>query len=203
MKKTTLIAFILGSLFFQSCKDKNGATSATVPVIATKDSTGVVQAVVAAGSKIAYVNIDSLQERYGWFKRQKASFEQKEKNLAASLESKGRALQNDAAALQQKAQQGTTPPAELQKEEQVLMQRQQTIAADRDRKAKDLMDETAKFNEILQKRVNEVLVQLQKEKGYDFVVSYSKNGGSPFLYVNDKLDITNEVLSVLNTSKDQ
>jgi outer membrane protein len=105
--------------------------------------------------------------------------------------------------LQQKAQQGTTPPAELQKEEQVLMQRQQSIAADRDRKAKDLMDETTKFNEILQKRVHEVLVQLQKDKGYDFVVSYSKNGGSPFLYVNDKLDITSEVLTVLNASKSE
>jgi outer membrane protein len=202
MKKTTLIAFILGSLFLQSCKDKNG-TTASVPVISTKDSSAVVQAVTLANAKIAYVNIDSLQERYGWFKQQKATFEQKEKNLAASLESKGRALQGDMVALQQKAQQGTTPPAQLQKEEQELMQRQQTITADRDRKAKDLMDETAKFNEILQKRVHDVLVELQKGKGFDFVVSYSKNGGSPFLYVNDKLDITNEVLNILNASKAQ
>jgi outer membrane protein len=202
MKKTTLIAFISSAIFFQSCKDKNTA-SATVPVINTKDSSAVVQAVTMANAKIAYVNIDSLQERYSWFKQQKATFEQKEKNLAASLETKGRALQNEMVALQQKAQQGTTPPAQLQQEEQVLMQKQQSIAADRDRKAKDLMDETAKFNEILQKRVNEVLVQLQKEKGYDFVVSYSKNGGSPFLYVNDNLNITNEVLTILNASKAQ
>ena len=200
MKKTTWIALIMGSFFLQSCKDKNAAT---VPVVDTKNAAEAVKAVGMAGAKIAYVNIDSLQEQYTWFKQQKATFEQKEKNLASSLETKARALQGEMMALQQKAQQGTTAPAQLQKEEQSLMQKQQTIAAERDRRAKELMDETGKFNEMLQKRVNEVLTQQQKEKGYDFVVSYSKNGGSPFLYVNDQLNITTQVLTILNAAKPQ
>jgi outer membrane protein len=203
MKKTTWIALVLVSLFLQSCKDKNGGSTPSVPVVATKDAADAVKAVTSAGANIAYVNIDSLQEKYTWFKQQKASFEQKQKNFESSIESKARSLQGEMVALQQKAQQGTTPPAELQKEEQSLMQKQQSLGEERDRKAKGLIDETAKFNENLQKKVHEVLVQLQKDKGFDFVVSYSKNGGSPFLYVNDKLDITNEVLAVLNASKVQ
>ena len=200
MKKIPLLFLTVISLSFSNCKNPNAST----PSVSTaKDAPSAVQTAAMAGAKIAYVNIDSLQDKYVYFKQQKASFEQKERNLASSIESKGMQLQKDMVAFQQKAQTGTVPPAQLQQEEKSLMQRQQSLGADRDRRAKDLMDETAKFNEELQKKLTSILANLQKEKGFDFVVSYSKNGGSPFLYVNEKLDVTNEVVAVLNAEKKQ
>jgi outer membrane protein len=202
MKKLILLGVVAFVILFSNCKNnKNGDPS--VKVIPASDTTAAVKAAILSAAKIVYVNIDSLQERYTWFKQQKAVFEQREKSLASSIESKAQSLQRDMIALQQKAQQGTTPPATLQQEEQQLIQRQQSIANERDRRGQDLMVETQKFNEILQKKVSEVLEQLQKEKGFDFVVSYSKAGGSPFLYVNNSLDVTNEVLTILNAQKAQ
>ena len=104
-------------------------------------------------------------------------------------------------ALQEEAQKGTVPPAQLQQKGEALQAKQQSIVAERDRKSKELLDETQKFNENLQKKLNEVLAGLQKQKGFDYAVSHSKGGGSPFLYVNDALDITNEVVEILNAEK--
>lgn len=195
MKKIPFIVLISISFIFLNCKNSQEATP-SVPVV--KDAAS---AAAIPNARVAFVNIDSLQDKYVFFREQKANFEQKERNLASSLESKGMQLQKDMIAFQQKAQSGTIPPAQLQKEEQDLMKRQQNLTNDRDRRAKDLMDETAKFNENLQKKLSEILGNLQKEKGFDYVVSYSKGGGSPFLYVNDKMDITNDVVAILNAEK--
>ena len=154
-----------------------------------------------AGAKIAFVNIDSLQDKYTFFKQKKAEFEQKEKSLEASLASKAQAFQSEYAALQQKAQGGTVPPAQLQQEGERMQQKQQNLVAERDRRGKELMEETQKFNDDLMKKINEVLGTLQKDKGYDYVVRHSKGSGSAFLYVNEKFDITNDVLATLNAEK--
>ena len=103
--------------------------------------------------------------------------------------------------MQEEAQKGTVPPAQLQQKGQALQAKQQSIVAERDKKSKDLLDETQKFNENLQKKLNEVLSGLQKEKGFDYAVSHTNSGGSPFLYVNQALDITNEVVDILNAEK--
>ncbi len=200
MKKIPFIVLVAICISFSNCKNAQESTP-SVPVV--KDAATAMQAGSIPNAKVAFVNIDSLQEKYVYFKQQKAGFEQKERNLSSSLESKGMQLQKDMIAFQQKAQSGTIPPAQLQKEEQDLMRRQQGLTSDRDRRAKELMDETAKFNENLQKKLGEILAQLQKDKGFDYVVSYSKNGGSPFLYVNEKMDITNEVVAILNAEKPQ
>ena len=154
-----------------------------------------------AASKIVFVNIDSLKDKYTYFKQQQASFEQKEKSLITELDKKAQRFQEEYGALQVEAQKGTVPPAVLQQKGQALQAKQQAIVAERDRKSKELMEETQKFNEDLQKKLNEVLSGLQKQKGFDYAVSHSKNGGSPFLYVNDALDITNEVVAILNAEK--
>jgi outer membrane protein len=193
MKKMILLvamAFVLSNC--------NKPTTADAPKTATNE-TAIAAGMAAA--KIAFVNIDSLQEKYTWFKQKKAEFEQKEKSLTASLESKAQAFQNEYAALQQKAQGGTVPPAQLQQEGERMQQKQQGLVAERDRKSKELMDETQKFNADLMKKINVVLEALQKEKGYDYVIRHSRESGSAFLYVNEKLDITNDVLASLNAEK--
>ena len=194
MKK--IILLVATAFVFSNCKNK--PATADAPKSATNEV-----AIVAgmAAAKIAFVNIDSLQEKYTWFKQKKSEFEQKEKNLATSLQNKGAAFQNEYAALQQKAQGGTVPPAQLQQEGDKLQKKQQSLVEERDRKSKDLMDETQKFNTELMKKINEVLATLQKDKGYDYVIRHSNESGSAFLYVNEKLDITNDVLAILNAEK--
>ena len=194
MKKIMLLAAI--TFVFSNCQNKPAATD--TPKTMTPEAA---MTAGMASAKIAFVNIDSLQNKYTFFKQKKAEFEQKEKSLEASLASKAQAFQNEYAALQQKAQGGTVPPAQLQQEGERMQQKQQNLVAERDRRGKELMEETQKFNDDLMKKINEVLGTLQKDKGYDYVVRHSKGSGSAFLYVNEKLDITNDVLAILNAEK--
>jgi outer membrane protein len=197
MRKISFIVLALTSLLFSNCKNNPKTPAANVIV---SDSTAIHSGMMAA-SRVVFVNIDSLKEKYTYFKQQQASFEQKEKSLIAELDRKAQKFQEEYGALQEEAQKGTVPPAVLQQKGQALQAKQQTIVAERDRKSKELLDETQKFNENLQKKLNEVLSGLQKQKGFDYAVSHSKGGGSPFLYVNDALDITNEVVEILNAEK--
>jgi outer membrane protein len=199
MKKHVLAALAFVAVFsFTNCKNANQTTPSVseAPKTVTADN-----AVALAAAKVVYVNIDSLQEKYTWFKQQKAAFEQKEKNLMQSLENKAQAFQNEYIALQQKAQGGTVPPAELERQGQAMQQKQQSIVAERERRTKELLEETQKFNENLMKQINDVLATLQTAKGFDYVLRHSKDNGAPMLYVNEKLDITNDVLAILNAQK--
>ncbi len=198
MRKILFVVLVFTTLVFSNCKN-TPATPASSTVVVS-DSMAVHSGMMAA-SKIVFVNIDSLKDKYTYFKQQQASFEQKEKSLITELDKKAQRFQEEYGALQVEAQKGTVPPAVLQQKGQALQAKQQAIVAERDRKSKELMEETQKFNEDLQKKLNEVLSGLQKQKGFDYAVSHSKNGGSPFLYVNDALDITNEVVAILNAEK--
>jgi outer membrane protein len=200
MKKIPFILLVLVSVSFSNCKDKN-STTPSVSGNTVKDSLAAVQAAAMAGSKVMFVNIDSLQDRYTWFKQKNEAMTQKQRSMETAFEAKARAFQNDVAALQQKAQSGTVPPAQLQQEEQSLGARQQSLSGERERKAKELQDEAIKFNEELRQKIKTVLTQVQKQKGYDYVISYSDAVGSQFWYVNPSLDITSEVLAILNTAQ--
>lgn len=198
MRKISLVVLAFTTLTFSNCKNKTATPTTTTTVV--KDSTGVQTGTMSA-SKIVFVNIDSLKEKYTYFKQQQAAFEQRERSLVSALDAKTQQFQKEYVALQEEAQKGTVPPAQLQQKGEALQAKQQSIVAERDRKSKELLDETQKFNENLQKKLNEVLAGLQKQKGFDYAVSHSKGGGSPFLYVNDALDITNEVVEILNAEK--
>jgi outer membrane protein len=200
MKKIACFLSFSLILSLVACNKPSGSTP-SVSGGAAKDSLAQAQALAMAGSKVVYVNLDSLQERYTWFKQKNEALMQRQRSAESSMESKAQAFQSRVIALQQKAQQGNTPPAQLQQEEQALGAQQQALASERDRKAKELADEATKFNDELRKRIKDVLAQVQKQKGYDYVISYSDNVGSQFWYVNPSLDITAEVLDILNAQK--
>lgn len=192
MKNLTLFSGLVLSLLFVQCKN---STPAPAPAATTAAANGM------RTTKIAYVDTDTLQEKYNWFKEQNTILDKKRAQAENEFEAKARQFQNEVIALQQKAQSGTVPPAQLQKDEQNLARRQQALEYERGQRSQGLVDETAKASEELRRRINEVLTELQKTKGYDYVVQYSKNGGTGILFVNSELDITNEVLTILNSKK--
>ncbi len=193
MRSKFIFSLFAGALLFTQCQNPTAPKPVTT-------GTNAVEAVASglSSAKVVYVDLDSLQEKYAWFKDTKVSFEQRERALASSIDAKAQDLQRQMATLNEKAQKGITPPAQLQQEGQSLQRRQQELVGERDKKSKELVDESQQFNATLQKRVQTVLGQLQQQKGYDYVMSYSKGGGGTLLYVNNKLDVTKEVLALLN-----
>ena len=149
--------------------------------------------------KIVYVNGDSLLNKYTGFQEQLNALEARGKGMESTLAGRGRALQQEMLSAEQKAQTGQFAPAQLQKEQQRLMKKQQNFVAEQERMSKQLMAERQKLQEDLEKRVKELLTAIRKEKGYDFIMNYGP--GTGVLMVNDSLDITKVVLEKLNAKQ--
>ena len=152
------------------------------------------------GVRIAYVNVDTLDQKYEWLKQQRAAMEQRLDNIRKSLGGKKDALMKDMAAFQKKYESGTVPPAELEKEYSALTQRQQKLSEEENRLSNQLAEEQQKTNNELMAKLEAQLKSLQSQIGYDYILSYSKGGGQVLL-ANDSLDITVQVLELLNAKE--
>lgn len=195
MKQLPLILSIVALLATAGLAVKVFQSSAPM---ATTDSPAIEQ---EKPLKIAYVNADTLLEKYEFFKKQREVFQKKEKDADASLKAKGRALEKDFMATQQKAQQGLLAPSAMQQEEQRLMAAQQKLVAEQERVTKALLEEDKKIRDELQKAILDRLGEIKKEEGFDFIFSYT--AGGQLLAVNDSLDITKRVLEILNAKKEE
>jgi outer membrane protein len=154
------------------------------------------QASSASGLKVAYVNGDSILLHYEEFRKESEAMDIKQKKAEADLQTKGAALEKEFMAYQQKAQTGTLTPKEMQAREKYLSARQEALMGERDRMAKEIMDETASTNKRLQAVMHEKLNKLKEKEGYDFIFSYVEGGS--ILVADPKFDITDQVLKELN-----
>ncbi len=152
-----------------------------------------------AGGKIAYVDIDTLEANYDYFKRKKAEFETRQKNIDADLEKMANALQNEYVALQNKAQKGELTQAEGEAAQQALMQKQQDLELKRQSLGSKYMKDQEAFNKEIHDNLHDYIKIYNEEKGYDYILSYSKDGS--ILYANDALDVTQDIIKGMNTKK--
>lgn len=193
MKNLPLILSILSILGVAHLYYLNlSAPKSESPVIATTSD---------HGAKIAYVNADTLDARYEWIKVQKEAIENRVRKAENSLRDKQQTLIREMQAFEEKAQSGTIPPAQLEKEYNALMARQKKLAEEEQRLSKELAEEQKKAMEELYANIEAKLKTLQDKIGYDYILSYSRGG--QVLLAKDSLDITNEVLNLLNAKDAQ
>lgn len=159
-------------------------------------------------SRIVYIDIDTLLNRYELYKDRKASLEEQSKAAENSLGSKIEAFQKRVAKLQQEfgqAQQNAAniAPIDLKKLEDKFVQQQQNLAKEeeslmkqRDNAARDLDSKLQELQIDLQEKIDQHLDKVAEEKGYDFVLM--RGSGGSVMYGRKSLDITEETLTVLN-----
>ena len=150
--------------------------------------------VEAKGKAIVYVNVDSLLNKYEFFKDTQKVLESKRFQLENDLATKGKNLQNKVAFFQQKAptmtqEQGRATEASLQKE-------QQDIIAYRDRSAQNLAAEEQNKNKQLYDQIYDYLKKINAQNKYEFVLGYTKGGG--ILFADPSADRTKAILDGLN-----
>ncbi|WP_233632652.1 OmpH family outer membrane protein [Parapedobacter sp. ISTM3] len=145
--------------------------------------------------KIVYVNIDTLLEKFEYFKDVRTKLEDKAKKAQADLQSRSNAFQREVADYQQKA--ATMSAADRQSTEERLARKQDELARHNQNASASFAQEEAAENEKLYSRITDYLKKHAKENGYKLVLTYSAaNPG--VLYADESLEITNEVLSALN-----
>ncbi len=150
----------------------------------------------STGLKIAFVYGDSILMNYNEFRKESDAMELKQRRAEEDLQKKGAALEKEIMDYQQKAQSGLLTPKEMQAREKYLTTRQESVLAERDQMAQEIMTETAAINKRLHGVLQEKLAEIKKKEGYDFILSYMDGGA--LLIADDKYDITDMVLKELN-----
>ena len=192
-----LIGILFGLVIFLFTKVYSTPKASTPSVVEVKkDSAGN----LVASARFVYVNIDSINNKYAPIKSQSDAANRKSEGILNSLAAKEQQINQEMMSLQQRAEKGELPPAQAQQQYEALQQRGAALLQERDRRSKELGEELGKFQESLYKKINDAIAILQKEKGFDFVLMHTKNGGA-LLYANESLDITNEVLAKMNEAK--
>jgi len=149
-----------------------------------------------SGLKIAYVNLDTLQNQLEFFKLKKEEFDKKEVSMRSELSRMEQNLQNEYIAFQKAAQAGTLSQSEGEAKQKRLGQLQQSLQEKQASLEEQYTKELNDFQEALKKRLDDYLEQYNQDKGYDFILS--QGAGSQILLGNPALDITNDVIKGMN-----
>ena len=149
---------------------------------------------IAGASEIAYVNSDSLLQKYDYFKDQADELEKKRVKLEAEFSNRAKGLQTEISNFQQNAQNMTMAQAKAIEED--LVKKQQNLMQYQESLQQQLMREESKVNTELYDKVSNYLKEYGKKNNYQLVLTYTK--GSGVLYANDSLNITSEVVDGLN-----
>lgn len=190
MKKTnifaaglTAFAFIMG---MTSCG--NSATEEKDLTLATDSQ--------CVGLRIAYVEIDTLMSQYNFCKDYTILMNKKGENIRATLASKERALQANAAELQKKYESNQfTTKEQVEQAQMSLAKQQQDLQSLNERLMNDFAEEQAKYNNEMRDSIQSFLREYNKTKKFDYIIS---KAGDNLLIANKKFDITDEVVSGLN-----
>lgn len=150
----------------------------------------------AGGTKIAYVEVDSIMSQYKFCKEYSLILEKKSNNAQNTLASKGKQLQAAAANFQQKVQNnGFSSREEAQRVQSAIQRQDQDLQALQARLQNELAAETQKFNAALRDSIQNFLKSYNKDKKYDLIIS---KAGDNILYADKSHDITNDVINGLN-----
>ncbi len=187
VKNGLILAAVAG--VFAACQQGNKTAAAN-----SNDSTGG-SGKGATEQRLAYVDIDSLEAHYEYFKEKKSQLDKEKERAQNEISGRERQLQNELYTLQQKAP--TMTQAEGQAAEASLQKKAQQHELDRQNKYAQLQTQEAQFNEDLQKRLDETIKKYNADKRYSFIFSY-RSGASNILYKDDAFNITGDVIKALN-----
>lgn len=184
-----IAVIILFWLFF----NKNGKETATAKQT-TEDST----ANMVNHFPIAYVNSDSIMDKYKLVLDMKEDFKNQTEAFQTKLESKMKKFQADVQKFQKDAR--YMVPAEVEKKRKQYMARQDAITNMRDELSKKLANKQDTMNIVLKKKVTDLLKKNKKELQYNIVLGYSEIGN--ILYADSMMNITDQVIKELNAQYD-
>jgi len=145
---------------------------------------------------IAYVNIDSVIFNFDMFFDRREDLLAKQKSAEAELNSKGTQYEKGAKDYQEKVNKGLVTRATAAQMEQALMQQQQDLVTLRDNLQANLMEEEQVMNRQILEYITSFLEENKDEYNYQYILA--KSFGSPVLYSDSSLDITQKITDAIN-----
>ena len=180
-----ILIFLVGYLYFLHF------INTKKPVVQSVRNNAVVP--LKGGANVAYIDLDSLENNYTYYKKIKTEFEHKQSAANNEISGMQKKYQNRAMQLQQKGSTMTQPEQEaamqeINKMQQDLQSRKQAID-------NDLYNYNSKMKEDILTRIQNYLKQYNKDGRYSYIFSYEPG----FMFYKDStLNITPDVIAGLN-----
>jgi outer membrane protein len=185
-----VLLLAVGYLYYSDFSTKRKVNAITSAGMATiqNDSTG-------SRSRIAYVELDSLNENILYFKQRKKELEEEQKNIETGLSNEYNALTDKKNDFYKKNPNAN--PEDVQNLMLQLGREQQEIENKKQAESQMLQQKSFKLMELVQKNLKEFLNDYNKEKKFQYILS--AGGGIDWLiYKDSALDITRDVIMGMN-----
>ena len=179
-------ALFMGFLFAQ-CNGGNKETAAAPAVQPVADPSGL---------KIAYVEVDSLLSKYEFCIEMNQEMVKKEENVRATLNEKGKKLEDEQKEFQYKYENNAFTQARAQEEYNRLMKKAQDLEVLKAKLAEELAIENQKNTLQLRDSIDNFMKIYNKDRKYSFIISNS--GYDNLLYADPAYNITQEIIDGLN-----
>jgi outer membrane protein len=151
---------------------------------------------------IAYINTDSLLMNYKYAQYLNEELLKKEESSRADFNERARVYQDDMRAFQRKVQNNAFLSLErAQNEEKRLRQKEQELKELNTKLSNDLMKRQNQMNNELRDTITNFLKEYTQKHPFKLVMSNMM--GDNILYAKEALNITNEVVDILNERYEQ
>ncbi|HYV93788.1 MAG TPA: OmpH family outer membrane protein [Chitinophagales bacterium] len=181
---TVAIAFLLFHVLSEEV-EKQKSTTTQKPAMPS-DS--------ASAFRVAYVNIDSLENHYELFAKKKKELEGKKQQSETQFNKKMADFQNDYTAAQQSA--ATMTESQLQATQDKLQKQEAYLQKLQNDLQSDFQDQIEKFNTEVKDSLDSFMKTYNADKRFAYILSYTDGGD--ILFAQPEYDITADAIKGMN-----
>ncbi len=185
---TAVLAILVAVLFYLHFKNHNQIDKISSRVISQDTAS-------KRSLKIAYVDLDSIQEKYEYYRSKMNDFDKRKENADRELNNSFQKIENERVAFVQRGNSITQVEAESFQRD--YTRKMQNLENQKRVMEGQIQEEGIKTMDELRKRINDFLGEYNKEKGYSYIFSYSA-GLNVLFYKDTTYNITDEVVAGLN-----
>lgn len=181
-----LLVIAVATLFFLYFSKKAPQLSAAVTSGAAGEA--------GNGFRIAYFEMDSIENNYNYFKDVRDQFRGKEQQLNTELQS----IKNQYEKMYEEYTQihTTLSPEEKAKREQNLVMLQESYKNKQELQGSELQSQGFKYRQEIYKKIQDYLKDYNKEKGFAFIFASNPD---MFYYKDSVYNITGDLIKGLNS----
>lgn len=185
-----LLVIAVSTLFFLYFSKKTPQIGASV----TSDVASLNASDKGQNFKIAYFEMDSLENSYEYFKDVRSQFRSKEERLNKDLQQlrdQYNKLWEESSALQ-----GKLSDEEKMKRQQTLQMLEESFKNKQNVEGASLQNEGFKYRQEIYKKIQDYLKQFNKDKGFAFIFASNPD---LFYYKDSVYNITGDLIKGLNS----
>ena len=184
-----VLLLAVGFLFYKVYSGPKNAEKTAVAVSPQQSRT------ISASAPIAYVELDSLNDKIGYIKDRRAELEKEQRDIESDWQNSYRGLENKKNEFLKRGnsitqQEAEKFQAELLQEQQQVDERKQVLTQKLTEKSYTLMDD-------IQKKLKAFLAEYNKTKNYQYILT-TGNGLDYMLSKDSSFNITNDVIKGMN-----